>query len=112
MTNPSSQTPATPSTTRPTVLVIFDPELGVTVESDANIDTIVMDLGGAFDAERLSEDDRAIVEEQVEGWLQRASALPSDSVVREGVESVCNSVLVKVGSSLEEYLTLHEPILK
>jgi hypothetical protein len=111
MTNSLSQTTETSTTTRPTVLVIFDPERGIAVESDTNIDTIVMDLGGPFDAERLSEDDRAVVEEQVEGWLLRASALPSDSVVRKGVEYVCNSVLVKVGSSLEEYLKLREPVL-
>ncbi len=82
------------------------------MESDADIDTIVMDLGGAFDAERLSENDRPMVEEQVGDWLQQVSALPEESVVRQSAEWVCNRLLTYFGSSLEEYLAAHESVLK
>lgn len=90
-----------------TVLVIDDPESGVFVEceDEENTRVIVVDLGGGFDAYRLTDNDRPIVEEYVESWMAQAESLPASSKLRKTVEDTCDTVLRGVGSSLDEFRT-------
>lgn len=102
----------TSRSTPPTVLVVFDPESGVTVLSDDDVDTIIVDLGGPLDFEHLSPQNYPEVTEYVAGWLQRARTLPETSVIRSNLEAICDSVLIRVGSNLKEYLASHASIIE